>query len=682
MAFADLLSDVEGAFKNLTGLFGGDSDLPYPKEFGVVTNVIQDNDKSWRKSVGYGFNVVRVANSGAPKPADGWKEFILQINPESLTQDEIFAIQVTPTFTGVLVEHQGVTLKDIQIAGTTGISPNRSGMSGAYPQSGRPVAGEGRSGYTEFHELRNYIRAYVEAKRNDKNSKNGELRLIWNNFKDHESIYVEPQKFQMRRSARRPFMYDYNIALKGIGLATEQAKAGSWLDSIDNVIEDIIGVLDAGGKILQGGSDFITKVDQEFVSTTLAFVNTIATAMKAGGDLSKNFKNAKSKESINRFSMERLRDKLDATADNTYDILLGDDVASYNQAKGRTATLKGGGFTYDELKVAAALKKLKKTIKKLLAMNKDIWSTTDAENANRAKNIANDTYGQAKLSQARSASLVELKKLQSDVAKKKASGDIVAQQKAQDDLDDLLESITSSVGKEATSQVIDTSSVTTEEITLPGNMTIQSLSAFILGDVQRFKELIIINNLKYPYVEIEAPTFPDGSVDESQKLPGVLYPGDKIKIPTSGSSKNPSGVQHTGKLAPITELLTPAELNFGVDFQLTDSFDIEIDVNGDAKLIASTRNVAQAIILKLLMETGALKPHPEIGTDLSIGQKAVNVSIIAEQVRRSLLSDSRIESVIFVEVIQESSAILINMILKLKDVDQELAIPVKIPNAA
>ena len=60
----------------------------------------------------------RVDDKGKVKNADGadgFKAFRLQINPQELTQDEIFAIQVTPTFRGVLVEHQGVTLKDINI---------------------------------------------------------------------------------------------------------------------------------------------------------------------------------------------------------------------------------------------------------------------------------------------------------------------------------------------------------------------------------------------------------------------------------------------------------------------------------------------------------------------------------------------------------------------------------------
>jgi hypothetical protein len=190
MGLASIVSNLQGALDTALNAIGFGPNAPYPSEIADrVSNKIEEDDKSWRKSLGYGFQVVRVSSTGAVSEAADWKEFILQINPQELSQDEIFAIQVTPTYSGVLVEHQGTTLKDINISGTTGLSPNRR-EGGAFPQSGRPVLASGHSGYKEFHDLRTYIRTYVEQKRDDPDKSAGELRLIWRNLRDKEDLFV------------------------------------------------------------------------------------------------------------------------------------------------------------------------------------------------------------------------------------------------------------------------------------------------------------------------------------------------------------------------------------------------------------------------------------------------------------------------------------------------------------
>ena len=683
MGFADLKSDLVGAFENAASIFGLGGGLPYPAQYAYVTNTIDENDKSWRKSVGYRFRVVRVSN-GKVTNADGWTDFTLQINPETLTQDEIFAIEVTPTFTGVSVEHQGVTLKDISISGTTGISPNRRGLAGAYPQNGRPASGKGRSGYAEFHELRNFIRAYVEQKRQDPDRDAGELRLIWDNLKDHESIYIEPQKFQMKRSARKPFMYDYAIQFKGIGIATEANKEGSWLEALDNGIEDALGFLEAGSKMIQGAADFITRVEQEFLAVELAFCNAVIGAIKAGGNLSNNFRNASSSQTINKFSIENMVKRIDSVRDNTYDITLGDNVAGYNQAKGREATLTAVGArtpTYDEIVVAKALGNLKKGLIAVLAADR---SKTLNPSPNDIKNAINNAYKKAGFNKFKSASSPQAKALQAEIAKAKLAGNVALVKAKTAEYLKLVYDINSAFGSSANVQVIDTSTETTKDVTVQGGMTIQGLAVSLLGSADRYKELVTINKLVPPYVETTVPTITVGGVeivDESAKRPGVLYPGDKIKVPTKGTLQS-MGASSSAQEASITKNLTEVQKRFGVDLLLNDNFDLDFTSTNDFRLIASVENVAQAILLKILTGLGSLKSHPTIGTDLGIGEKATNTSLLADQVRTSLLTDSRVDSVIYVRVEQNGGTVEIIMVIKLKDVDEPLRIPLKLPNAA
>lgn len=95
----------------------------------------------------------------------------------------------------------------------------------------------------------------------------------------------------------------------------------------------------------------------------------------------------------------------------------------------------------------------------------------------------------------------------------------------------------------------------------------------------------------------------------------------------------------------ITADLTEAEKNLGVDLKLTKDYDLELSNLGDFKLIAGGANAAQAALLKLFIEPGGLLFHPEIGTDLQIGEKTRGAFDIQTQVLRSLSTDPRFENV-------------------------------------
>ena len=160
----NLTENINAALDNVKGIFGfGRGIAKYPGGFESYINSIDINSKDWKESLGYEFQVMQEANAGVKsllkssqanngtllEDAPGWQALRLQINPQELGQDEIFAIQVTPTFRGIVVEHQGVTLRDVMIAGVTGISPKR-GQGGAL-STGAPAFGSGHSGYAEFH---------------------------------------------------------------------------------------------------------------------------------------------------------------------------------------------------------------------------------------------------------------------------------------------------------------------------------------------------------------------------------------------------------------------------------------------------------------------------------------------------------------------------------------------------
>lgn len=727
MGLASTVANLGGALDNTLSAFGfGVPNTPYPSDIAErVSNKIEESDKSWRKSLGYGFQVVRVSSTGAVSEATDWKEFILQINPQELSQDEIFAIQVTPTYSGVLVEHQGTTLKDIQISGTTGLSPNRR-EGGSFPQSGRPVFAAGHSGYKEFHDLRTYIRTYVEQKRDDPDKSKGELRLIWRNLRDKEDLFVEPQKFSMKRSAKKPHLYDYSIALKAIGVAKGIDKNKGWLSAIDDAIEDIQDALNSGLKILQGAIGFVTTVQNDIKSTVMGPVLTYSLALQAikggknqikslsqlqkdikksvntqlaigklSGDpkVQKSLKETKAQENLKQAQEAGLtnaqgtalaagssakaatealtKENVKKTLDNiikAYDNIadfLGIDSGVYGEVKGFVSTLSSDAEKagYDEVKVLNALGALKTSMYKLLQDNK-IYLPDLLASAGQI----NTTYENFKEAKQKSAALKAKAAAETALAAATLAGDIVKKKQAENDLAKIASDQAKLVGKESKFAKLNTSAKTSKTEEVGGGDTIQTLAAKFLGDPDKFKELVLFNNLKPPYID------PTGSIIS----PYVLIPGDKILIPQSSSPKSPNNTT-SGSVAPINKDLSAVEKNFGIDVKLTDDFDLDVNAYGDIKLIASSQNVAQRIIVKLLLELGSLKRHPEIGVGLSIGVKnTVDLSQILDRIRTSLAKDSSIERVIFSEVLEQGSSLTINLILKLKNVDQPLALPVKV----
>lgn len=723
MGIGAIVKDLGGAVSNTLSLFGVGASERHPAEIGNrVSNFIQENDQSWRKSLGYAFSVVRVSASGKSSIADGWQEFVLQINPQELSQDEIFAIEVTPTFSGVLVEHQGTTLKDINISGTTGLSPNRR-EGGAFPHNGRPVFAAGHSGYKEFHDLRTYIRSYVEQKRDDDGRDKGELRLVWRNLRDKEDLFVEPQKFSMKRSSSKPHLYDYSIQLKGIGIARELGKTGSSLALIDDFLEDVQDGLDSGLKVIEGSIGFVSRVQRDIESLVLGPIRTYSAALRTRNTSKRSFKSAsqmikdlekkvnkdldvakKGSDANTKAKVEKLKDeelkklikeaglsptgsKIDASVksasesltkenlkktlenitkvyDNIADFV-GIDSGIYSEIKGYVSTLKGSATVdYDQIKVLNALSAFKVSMYKLLQDNKLFVPT-----AKKDIDTINAVMANAKSAKSASASLKAKKNEEAKLLSAKLSGDAVAASQAQKALDLIANDEASKKGKlDLAAKKINADYKIAKTVEILGGMTIQTLAAKEMGDPDKYKELVMYNNLKPPYIDTTG----------TSTSPYVLKPGDKIQIPITSTPKSPKNVT-SGFPAPINKNLDAVQKSFGVDFKLTDEFDLDVNSYGDINLLASSENVAQRIILKLLLDEGSLKRHPEIGVGLAVGIKStLDLTGLVDRIRTSLSSDSSIEKVIYADVVQEGSSLTINLILKLRNVDQPLTFPVKV----
>jgi len=707
VGLADIAANAEGAISGVLNAFGKSGTPPYPKALGEsVSNIIIENDKSWRKSLGYVFKVVRVAKDGSVNESpDDWLEFVLQINPQELDQDEIFAIEVTPTFAGVLVEHQGTTLKDISISGTTGISPMRR-AGGAFPQSGRAVMSAGRSGYMEFHELRTYIRAYVEQKRSDPDRAKGELRLVWRNLRDHEDLYVEPQRFSMKRQAGKAFLYNYVFTMKAIGIANLSPPDKGFLALIDGAIEDITDALQAAAQVIAGAFDFVKLVDENIENTILGPVNAVAqgiAAFKTGKANQKSFgalvKGLKKKINNNLNVAKSLgndaekQKKLKAEKASQLSVAVKDAQSQQFAAKTLTALqvqkLKDNVATvtnnilaklaaqsvanaasYEQLQVLNALKQTKVACDKALQT-----ATLFADTSKKQADVINTVFAAKAANAATAAASAILKKKVDALAKATKAGDTITAAKVQAEIKEINTAKAQAAAKSQAvqAQAVSTSAKMAKTIDIDGGMTIQALAAKEMGSPLKFKDIAFYNGLKPPYIDTTPLDI------DPVRVPGVLRPGDKILIPQEGSSKTTFNTVTKSSEPPIVSALSAAEKNFGVDFQLTDEYDLAISNTGDVKLVAGSANIGQRVAIKLLLDPGSLKYHLEIGVGLKVGERLQDdLDKMIGRVRRSLSADNAIESVIYAGADQAGPVLNLNMILKLKNVDQPLAVPVKV----
>lgn len=134
-----------------------------------------------------------------------------------------------------------------------------------------------------------------------------------------------------------------------------------------------------------------------------------------------------------------------------------------------------------------------------------------------------------------------------------------------------------------------------------------------------------------------------------------------------------------GKETVLSKALSEAEKQMGVDLKINKDGDLELDNRSDFKLIAGVKNAAQAVYLRLTIEPGGLLYHPQIGTNLQIGEKTKDAFTIKTQILASLLSDPRFENV-ETSVRIEGDVVFVDLFVKLLRTD--LTVPFQFNVAA
>ncbi|RLA24865.1 MAG: hypothetical protein DRQ62_04170 [Gammaproteobacteria bacterium] len=526
---------------------------------------------NFNKSFPYRFRVLDKNSNDADS------EHILQINPQELTQDETFSIQIRPTQKGVLVEHQGSVLKDLVIAGTTGFAPF-GGVGGVNGQGinrgsssirsasdyilGTQSTGK-KTGYEEFHVFRNFIRAYHDKKIDPKNSN---FYMTFENPKDAEYFIVEPLKFAMKRSISNRMLYDYNITFKILGRieVIEKELEKGWYRDLQKAMAEASAAIDNGTAIIRQSEEFLRNVSSDFTQTVLEPLESISEAIAATSSLVNTIIDIpRTVISAVESQIRDLRNEV-VEASNI-------DISGYNTLFGRTSTTQFQINTpgYDEYNLNIGLSRAQRGVNIILANNEFFGSKNNQELGENLVTVYDN-------------------------------------------------------------KISFTDTEYTRPVIIKGNDDIKRLAAREMGDVTKFRELIILNNLRYPYIDTVASEH-------------VLAPGDIILIPLTSDPRLSGLATIESKEYPITQSLTQVERQLGIDLQLTNDFDLAVTNVNDFKLVGGHDNALQTLKIKFALEKGDLLFHPTLGTNLNIGKKFTGSQVfdLKNDLLRTVLSDPR-----------------------------------------
>lgn len=147
--------------------------------------------------------------------------------------------------------------------------------SGVDPSTGKSQRSPVVSGYEEFLKLRQFFLKYARLKVDSK----GQYFFAFINQKDNQFLIVEPLDFTMERNARSPLTYDYRIVMKAIGLlddaiTNESENPGiSLLQKLSNVAANVSATL---GAVRVGLNEF----EGLLISLTQALDDTFVTPVR------------------------------------------------------------------------------------------------------------------------------------------------------------------------------------------------------------------------------------------------------------------------------------------------------------------------------------------------------------------------------------------------------------------
>jgi len=604
-------------------------------------------------------------------------EFFFTVPPKIHEVGEPYATRIVPTQNGgKYVESHGVLIREIRLQGTTGLRPNKPLSPGtAFASRLGPLAGPAnslvgpiinrgdrlvetatgladsavelftgnasqdrdlrdkseRTGWDDMMFLRNIFRRYSDIQKSNENSSN--VVMVWRNAKDSEYWVVEPKEFKLLQSSTSPLTYQYVITLSTI----------SRLDLTVDMGEDPLQSIRAGQKFLSR----LQKANKEIVNT-FSVVSTQLNRLESAGIFAKNLLSTSYKNVLDA------NKAVISTANNFKPALVGawQSLKAEQERAYHIASAKFASTTIDPTQPIGSVSPITAP-----GSADDIIFWSDSSNSFlKALRAATRVLTEP--------SLHNSVQNQTDDRRNRALGSyrsgIVSGTVAGTGPD--TGGSRGFLGNQSYGGALSRAEIWT-------NDDIKSLAKRLLGSRDQWHILVIINDLRAPYIS-------------SAGGDGVLRPGDFILYPSkerggvSASNLNETDLEKDQKGQNID---TAVERAYGRDLRLSLNSKNKSDIfisEGDFGTIVGIPNVKQGIRLKLATEQGELTVHPKYGLRVPIGTKAETSSFneFIINVHATLASDVRIKSVKSLDLLSRGDIVSVAAELILRDVADPVSV--------
>ena len=260
----------------------------------------QDLQANWDKVFPYQLIILKKNSKGTYDQLGNDEVFTLPIPPHALTISTPFAINTSVTMGGILEEHNGAPIRNISLAGTTGVLPLRGGVSTPGPvfrqlagifagtvqavgqittavsqarslvgapstltntvtdeeleANGPNGSGLHGTGFYQFMLLKRFLESYASRKRAGEK----DLRLGFAIWREQEVYLVTPVSLDLSRSAAAPLEYPYSLVFRAWRRITlkPQQDAGAFTGTVGarnpNKLAVALNGLESGRRVLEG----------------------------------------------------------------------------------------------------------------------------------------------------------------------------------------------------------------------------------------------------------------------------------------------------------------------------------------------------------------------------------------------------------------------------------------------
>lgn len=552
--------------------------------------------------------------------------FQFPVPPSSYEMTEPVATTIIPTQDGgKFVESHGSIFKDIRVAGTVGLRPNvpstevfpglqeSTGVSIQVPSTLQTLTNDDRGlnpkEATGFDDII-FLRNLFRFYMDCKADPElaRKTALVWIYAKENEAYVVEPMSFTTAREAGNPLGWTYNI----------QVRTLYKLQSDFRAVPDSLNIFQVASKGLEAFNRAALDISRSLnsLSGLINFVSRLPArvfdqVLGGGIEVLSGMAAVKNSLKFNKLGQEYV-DSWKSACRDAVEILSSSESSD-----------SGAGQEGNVGVARHAIKNMWRYSNLLLSLDY-LWE----EN----KNVTVTDYSQAYRDEVGNAPITS--------------------------------------GSPLNVANISLSGAAREEKILDGE-DIRSVARRLTGDESNWKKLVILNNLRAPYIASEASD-------------GVLGFADRILVP-KGSGANDTATQVTRQLDEDSDFqqLPKLRRRYGRDLRLFDAqggnglADVGVSQRGDLALIEDEANVQQAITVKLSTEQGELPTHPTFGAKYPIGQKYPSLQRLQEfnlNVQRTFLQDPRVLDVESIKTFVDGDNILFSARLQLTASDAKLPI--------